>query len=489
MEIYNDIAKRTGGNVYIGVVGPVRTGKSTFIKRFMESLVIPNIEDVYARERAKDELPQSGSGRTIMTAEPKFVPEEAVKVSFPGGGSAMVRLIDSVGYMVEGAVGAHEDGAPRMVTTPWFDHEITMEEAAKEGTDRIINDHSTIAIMVTTDGSVTGIEREAYIGAEEKTVNALRVSAIPFVILLNCQSPNSDRAKMLKAELEEKYDACVIAADCLNMTSNDIEKLIACLLYEFPVNGIDIELPEWFCALGAEDELKKSIISTVFEAGTAVTKLSDLAVMADKTSVNENISEAVFTMVDAGTGIGKLNITLKPELFYTTLSRLAGLEIQSPADLLRELSELSAVKRKYDKISSALEEVRLTGYGVVMPDAEEMKLEEPEIIRQGGRCGVKLKASAPSIHMMLTDIKTEVSPIVGDEKQSQELIDYIMQEFDSDKSRLWQSNIFGKSLHELVNEGLTSKLRRLPADARGKFQGTLEKVINDGNGTLICIML
>jgi len=489
MEIYNDIAKRTGGNVYIGVVGPVRTGKSTFIKRFMESLVIPNIDDIYARERAKDELPQSGSGRTIMTAEPKFVPEEAVKVSFPGGGSAMVRLIDSVGYMVEGAVGAVEDGAPRMVTTPWFDHEITMEQAAKEGTDRIINDHSTVAVMVTTDGSVTGIARSAYVDAEEKTVQALRESGIPFVILLNCQIPDSAETLNLKNELEQKYNACVFAADCLNMTQAKIEELIACLLYEFPVNGIDITLPEWVSALGAQDELKSAIVSSVFKAGGEVKKLSDLAAMAEKTAQCEYISEAAFSSVDAGTGLSKLDITLNPDLFYSTLSRIAGVQIDSPSDLMRKLTELSSVKHKYDKIASALDEVRQTGYGVVMPDAEEMKLEEPEIIRQAGRCGVKLKASAPSIHMMLTDIKTEVSPIVGDEKQSQELIDYIMQEFDSDKSKLWQSNIFGKSLHELVNEGLSSKLRRLPQDARGKFQGTLEKVINEGNGTLICIML
>jgi len=488
-EIYGNIAKRTGGNIYVGVVGPVRTGKSTLIKRMMETLIIPNIEDNFRRERAKDELPQSGSGKTIMTAEPKFVPEEAVEVSFPGEGRAMVRFIDSVGYMVDGAIGTTEDGRPRMVTTPWYDHEITMEEAAREGTDRIISDHSTIGLLVTTDGSITDIPRQAYLSAEEKTHEVLRRSGIPYVIVLNSREPGSEQCMALKAQLEKKYGASVFPCDCQNASDADLNNLLAKVLYEFPVTEIGIWMPSWVNALGEKSPVRARLFALVRDNAGEVKKLSDIQGAIRAIAENEDVESAELLEIDAGTGAAKARINLPRAMFYNTLSGETGLNIRDDGDLVHILTSLADVKQRYDRIAGALDEVRATGYGIVMPDADEMVLEEPEIIRQGGRYGVKLRASAPSIHMMLTDIKTEVSPIVGDEKQSEELLNYIMQEFDGDRSKLWESNIFGKSLHDLVNEGLTAKLRRLPTDARGKFQGTLEKVINDGSGTLICIML
>ncbi len=488
-SIYESIAQRTEGDIYIGVVGPVRTGKSTFIKRFMESLVIPKIENVYRKERARDELPQSGSGRTVMTAEPKFVPEEAVQITMDSGAAMSVRLIDCVGYMVPGATGVMEDGMPRMVTTPWFEHEIPMAEAAEIGTRKVIAEHCTIGIVVTTDGTITEIPREDYLEAEERVILELKEMGKPFLVLLNSAYPYSERARMLRDEIAQRYDVTCVCVNCLELDEENITNVIRGVLYEFPVRELNLFLPAWVDALPFEHPIKSELYAAVRKGAVGLQRVRDVHACVSAMGECESISRVGITTMDLGTGLAKAEIELPRTLFYETLSRQSGFDVRDDGDLMNLLSGLADMKNSYDKVAVALEEVRQTGYGIVMPNTDELTLEEPEIVKQGGRYGVKLKASAPSIHMIRADIQTEVSPIMGSEKQSEEMIGYLLQEFEGDTAKIWQSNIFGKSFHDLVGEDLNAKLKRMPDDARAKLRETLQRIINEGSGGLICIIL
>ena len=488
-SIYNDIAQRTQGDIYIGVVGPVRTGKSTFIKRFMDLLVLPNIENEHMRERAIDELPQSGSGRTIMTTEPKFIPNEAVEISIQDNASFNVRMIDCVGYCVSGAQGHTEDGEPRMVTTPWFEDDIPFDKAAEIGTEKVIREHSTIGLVITTDGSICDIPRYEYVSAEERVISELKGIDKPFIVLLNSAMPEGEAAQKMKKELEQKYEVPVFLFSCADMKLSDINEIMQAVLYQFPIKEIGIKLPGWIDALPAEHYLKASLYKTVREALGSIKKISQINDFAPLLSENEYLCAARVHSISPGRGTGLIEADAKEGLFYDVLGETTGLSISNDEELVSMLCSLSQAKKEYDKISYALMQVRQTGYGIVSPGIEELSLKEPEIIRQGGRYGVRLRASAPSIHLIRADIETEVNPIVGSEKQSEELVHYLLSEFENDPVKIWESNIFGKSLHELVNEGLQTKLNKMPEDARGKLQETLQRIINEGSGGLICIIL
>ena len=484
--IYSDIAARTGGNVYIGVVGPVRTGKSTLIKRIMETLVIPQIKDPYRVQRAKDELPQSGSGKTIMTSEPKFIPEEAIEISPDGKTALRLRLIDSVGYMIPGAVGAEEDGTPRMVTTSWFDHPIPMTEAAELGTKKVIAEHSTIGMVVTTDGTVSEIPREDYIEAEGKAIRDMQSTGKPFLVIVNTSSPGSERSNAVQNDLRSRYGVESIAADCQSLDQDGIRQLLEQLLYSFPLQQLHVHLPRWVDALEPEHPVKAALyeallcraqeISTLAQAETSLAKLREL----------EHVLDFSMRRVDLGTGTVSCAISLPEKLFYEILSNKAGYTITSDAQLLKLLTELSSVKKEYDQIADAMASVKATGYGIVMPTAQDMQLRKPEVVRKGGTFGIKLQADAPSIHMIRVDVDTQISPMVGGEQQSRELMDYLSGE---DPEKLWQSNIFGKSVGSMIQEGLNGKLLSLPDDVRSKFRGTLSKVVNEGANGLICLIL
>lgn len=488
-ELYEDIGRRTGGTIYIGVVGPVRTGKSTFIKRFMESMVIPHIENVYKRERAKDELPQSGSGKTIMTAEPKFVPEEAAELRFDDGALCKVRLVDCVGYMVEGALGHMEDDAPRMVSTPWSEAPIPMTQAAEIGTKKVIEEHSTIGLVITTDGSVTELPRSAYAPAEERVIEELKALGKPFLVLLNSKEPKSGETQKLRRETEEKYGVTCLAVNCMELQTEDIGHILYSVLCEFPMKEIGIQLPRWIATLPEGHEIKENVYGGIREAGRSVGKMKEIQKAAEEIGKIDCISSVRIEGMNLGDGRVRLVLDIPNEIFYQIAGEQSGLAIRDEADLIPLLTELAAVKRDYERIDGALNQVRQTGYGIVMPSIDELKLEEPEIVKQGGRFGVRLRASAPSIHLIRADIQTEVSPIVGSEKQSEELVHYLLSEFDGEPGRIWESNIFGKSLNELVSEGLNNKLSRMPEAARGKIQETLQRIINEGSGGLICIIL
>ncbi|MBP7186349.1 MAG: stage IV sporulation protein A [Ruminococcus sp.] len=488
-DIYSDIAERTGGDIYIGVVGPVRTGKSTFIKRFMETLVIPNIRSEYMRERAVDELPQSAAGKTIMTTEPKFIPEEAVEVSVGGGAGFNVRLIDCVGYIVPSSLGYIENEQPRMVMTSWFDEEIPFNMAAEIGTQKVITDHSTIGLVITTDGSVTDIPREEYEECEERVIRELKELGKPFVVILNTVAPDSAETKALAERLTDKYDAKVIPVNCLELDDADIRSIISEILFSFPVREINIRTAGWINSLEKGHWLKTEILDCIRNAAKDVKLVREAASAAEAMGECPDVVKAEVTAIDLGTGSVTITADLESSLFYRILGEATGIEIENESDLMPLLLELSDIRRKYSRIQPALEEVEATGYGIVMPEMEELTLEEPKIIRQGGKYGVKLKASAPSIHLMKANINTTVSPIVGTERQSEELVMYLLDGFENDPAKIWESNIFGKSLHELVNEGLHSKLCKMPTDARMKLQETLERVINDGCSGLICFIL
>lgn len=488
-KIYEDIAQRTDGDIYIGVVGPVRTGKSTFIKRFMETLVIPRIDNVYMRQRAQDELPQSGSGRTIMTAEPKFVPEEAVDISFTGGENLSVRLIDCVGYMVDGAIGQFEGEYPRMVRTPWFENEIPLMEAAEVGTRKVIAEHSTIGIVITTDGSITDIPREDYVEPEGRVIRELQELGKPFMVLVNSAYPDSPRALSVADEIRDKYDVTCMTTNCLTIDEEDVENIIRGVLLEFPIRELGLFLPAWVEALDESHPIKKELYEAMLKGAKGMRRVRDVAGAVEAMRACDTIRGVRVSGIDMGAGIAIASVELPRELFYRTLGEQSGFAVTDDGDLMSLLCSLARVKKEYDKVERALEEVRKEGYGIVMPTPDELRLEEPEIVRQGGRYGVRLRASAPSIHLMRADITTEVSPIVGSEKQSEDLIRYLLSEFEESPNKIWQSNIFGKSLNDLVSEGLHSKLKRMPEDARLKLRETLQRIINEGSGGLICIIL
>ncbi len=485
-NIYRDIAARTEGNIYIGVVGPVRTGKSTFIKRIMEELVIPNISEPYRKERAKDELPQSGSGKTIMTSEPKFIPEEAVEISPDGTAKLRVRMIDSVGYMVDGAVGAEEDGVPRMVTTPWYDYEIPMTEAAELGTKKVMQEHCSIGMVVTTDGSITDIPRSDYIAAEKRAITDMAATGKPFLVVVNCTDPASPSAQAVKAYIQEQFGITPVVADCQSLSCEDISEILKDMLYAFPMTQLQVHLPRWMDALEPDHPVKSALYEALLARAQQISTLAQAAPSLSLLKDLEQVLDFTLRAVDLATGTVICALGLPESLFYEILSNRAGMTIENDSQLLTLLTELSAIKQEYDKIADALSSVNATGYGIVMPTAEEMKLQKPEVIRKNGSYGVRLKAGAPSIHMIRVDIDTEINPMVGDEKQSQDLIDYLMGE---DPDKLWQSNIFGKSVYALIQEGLTSKLVRTPEDVRGKFRGTLTRVVNEGASGLICLIL
>ena len=488
-RLYQDIAKRTDGDIYVGVVGPVRTGKSTFIKRFMDLLVIPNIDNEYKKERAQDELPQSAGGRTIMTTEPKFIPNEAVAITVGDNINLNVRLVDCVGYLVNNAIGYLEDDMPRMVKTPWSTEEMPFEQAAEIGTKKVIQEHSTIGILVTTDGSITDIAREDYIAPEERVVKELKELNKPFIIVLNSNDPDSDYTQSLAQKLQEKYDTQVIPTDCENLTVDKIDEIFGKVLYEFPIERININFPRWVDGLPENHWLKEELYDEIKEAFKGVSILKQIDSRITKLQNTDVIKNSLINEIQLGTGSINITINLLDDLFYKVLTEISGVEITNEGELFSSMITFANVKKEYDKVAYALQEVNETGYGIVSPSIDELILEEPEMVKQGSRYGVKLRAKAPSIHMIRADIETEVSPIVGSEKQSQELVESLLSEFESDPKKIWESNIFGKSLHELVNEGLQSKLMKMPEDAQEKLQETLERIINEGSGGLICIIL
>ena len=488
-SIYKDIESRTGGDIYIGVVGPVRTGKSTFIKRFMDTLVVPNITDDSLRERTIDELPQSAAGRTIMTTEPKFVPENAVPVALEGNAHLRVRMIDCVGYIVESAMGYIEEDGERMVRTPWSETEMPFRQAAELGTKKVIDDHSTIGVLVTTDGSIGDIDREDYVRAEERVAAELTAAGKPFVILLNTTAPESASSAAMASSLSRRYGAPAIAVDCALMDENTVKGILAAILFEFPIREIHVDIPGWLQGLEKENWLLRAVFGSIRERAKDISRIREVQDAAADLSENDYIAEAELSNMDLGTGRADLRVRLDGDLFYRVLTEKSGLEIHSERELMQSICELAAAKDSVDRIGKAYEEVLDKGYGIVMPTMEELSLEEPEIVRQNGKYGIRLRASAPSIHMMRVRTTAEVTPIVGSEQQSEELVTYLLKEFEESPAKIWDSNIFGKSVSDLVNEGLHNKLYRMPDKARLKIGETVEKIINDGCNGLICIIL
>lgn len=489
LDIYKDIAERTDGDIYVGVVGPVRTGKSTFIKKFMELLVLPNIDNEYKKERAIDELPQSAAGKTIMTTEPKFIPNEAVEITIADNLKLKTRMVDCVGYLVNNAIGYLEDDMPRMVKTPWSAEEIPFERAAEIGTKKVIEEHSSIAILVTTDGSITGIPREDYVEPEERVARELSAKQKPFVIVLNSADPTSDECEKLAKQLEAKYSTAVVSLNCTELSLDNINDIFSKILLEFPIEQINIRFPRWIEGLQDTNEIKTELFNEIKECFSETKKLKEINDDVRKLQSTQVITRTEITKIELGTGNVELNISLKEELFYKVLTEITGEEISDEGKLFAKITEFSKIKKEYDKLEYALHEVNERGYGIVNPTVDDLILEEPEIIKQGSKFGVKLKAKAPSLHMIRINTETEISPIVGSEKQSEELVNYLLSEFEEDKKKIWDSNIFGKSVHDLVNEGLQNKLARMPEEAQMKIQETLQRIVNEGSGGLICIIL
>ncbi len=488
-NLYRDIAMRTDSNIYIGVVGPVRTGKSTFIKRFMETLVIPRIENVYLKERAKDELPQSGSGRTIMTAEPKFVPEDAVPITLDGDVELSVRLIDCVGYMVDSAVGRYENGAERMVSTPWFDHEISMTEAAEIGTHKVIADHSSIGLVVTTDGTVCGIPRAEYEAAEKRVIEELRAIGKPFVVIVNSTSPDSEGAVRVCEDIQNQYNVKALCVNCHELQLGDVTEILRSVLMEFPVEEITVTIPGWVEALPYGTPLLMSILESVRTSFDDVSKIKNVYERLSGFEGNANIERVAVRKMDMGTGGVHTEIFIPRVLYYETLAEQSGFSVRDDGELLALLQDLRYVKHEYDRIRDALQDVRERGYGIVLPRGDDLRLEEPEIVQQSGKYAVKLKANAPAIHMIMTNVETTVSPAIGGESASGEIVNLLMQSLGGDVSKIWDSNIFGKSLYDIAAEGVSAKIAGMSMSARSKFQETLQRVINEGAGGLICIIL
>lgn len=489
MRLYEQVRQRTGGNIYLGVTGPVRVGKSTFVKRMMEELVIPNIADEYRRERARDELPQSGSGKTIMTAEPKFVPEEAVEISPDGKTTLSVRLIDSVGYMIPGALGATEDGAPRMVTTPWFDHEIPLTEAAELGTKKVMEDHCTAGIVVTTDGTVTDIDREDYVQAERRAIEDMQATGKPFLVLVNSDAPQADPALTLCEQITQQYGVCCRSVNLLTLSSAEIASLLSDLLGEFSVERMEFVFPSWFDALELKNDLKRTVYDAILRGAESVSKLSCAGDFAATVTQLDQISDCSVLRADLGCGAVRYEIKMPQSVFYEILSQRSGVKMENDADLLCALTRYNEVRVGYDRLRSALEQVKTTGYGIVMPSREEVELQKPELVKKGGAYGVRLRADAPSIHMMRADISAELSPMVGDERQAQELVGNLIRSYEDGDLSLWDSNLFGKTMYDLVNESLYTKIAGVPEESRMKIKRALTKIVNEGANGLICLVL
>ena len=488
-QLYADIARRTGGNIYIGVTGPVRAGKSTFVKRVMETMVLDRIEDVYRRERARDELPQCGSGKTIMTAEPKFVPEEAVEISPGGSAKLSVRLIDCVGYMVPGAVGATEDGKVRLVTTPWYDAPIPMTEAAELGTKKVMAEHASVGVVVTTDGSVTDLDAEAYREAERRAIEDMQATGKPFLVLLNTEAPETEAVRSRAAEIAEHYGVRCLPVSCLALDAPAVCEILQALLFEFGVTELRFYLPGWLEALEAGHEIKAALYAAMRKTAAEISKIAEAEPKLRQIVELTAACDCTLLSVDLGCGAVDCRLDFPERLFYQILSEKSGVQVENDRALLQLLGELSRVRAQYEAISDALEQVRATGYGVVQPTLEDTALDRPELIRKGGAYGVRLKARAPSIHMLRADIETEISPMVGDERQTQALVETMREEYETDTAALWGSNIFGKSVYELIQDGLSAKLGRMADDSRGKLREVLTRVVNDGANGLICLIL
>ncbi|MBR2388832.1 MAG: stage IV sporulation protein A [Clostridia bacterium] len=488
-SIYRDIAERTGGDIYIGVVGPVRTGKSTFIKRFMEALVLPNIEDAYSKERARDEMPQSAAGKTVMTTEPKFVPDEAVTINLDESASMRVKMIDCVGYIVDEALGTIENGQPRMVHTPWQEEPMPFREAAEMGTEKVIKEHSTIGMLITTDGTIGEISRESYVAAEERIVGEMKELGKPFAMVVNSKDPTNEASIELATSLEKKYGVPVALVSCIDLDAEDIRHILELVLYEFPVSEIKFSVPSWLSSLGTEHRICASVLSSVRECADKIRKTGDVKDALACLSLNDYVEKYTVEEIDLGTGCARVSLLLDDSLYYSIIGEMTGFEIEDEEQMISLLRELSEMKKRYDRISEALDMAEENGYGIVMPSVSELTLNEPEIVKQSGGYGVKLSASARSIHMIRANIETEINPIVGSEAQSEELVKYLLREFEEDPSKIWDSNVFGKSLYELVGEGLHQKLEHMSEESRQKLSETLERIINEGSGGLICIIL
>jgi len=487
--LYRDIAMRTKGQMYVGVVGAVRTGKSTFIRKFMESMVIPNIADPFERERAVDEMPQSGSGKTVMTTEPKFIPDEAVEITVGDNISMKVRLVDCVGYVVPSALGYFEDEQPRMVMTPWSDKPMRFEEASKFGTMKVISEHSTVAVAVTSDGSFGELERQDYLAAEEEIVADLKKYAKPFVLVVNSATPEDESSISLARSLEEKYGVPVALVNCQVLSADDIRSILAMILEGFPVKELTFDIPSWISLLGENSSVKTALMDTAKLCARSCSVISDIEGNILPLNGLDFVEGVSVSRIDSGSGSVKVDVRLEEGIFYDTVSEYTGVSVKNREDLMYSIIELASSKKKFDTVAAALDEVNERGYGIIMPDISELSLAEPEIVKQQGNYGVKLKASAPSIHMIKADIETEINPIVGTEQQSENMVKYLLEEFEANPTELWKSNMFGKSLHELVNEGLHTKLSHMPDDARAKLGQTLQRIINEGSGGLICIIL
>ena len=488
-NIYSDIAKRTGGDIYIGVVGPVRTGKSTFIKHFMDTLVLPNIEDEFERRRANDELPQSAGGKTVMTTEPKFIPDEAVEITVGESIKFRVRMVDCVGFMVPGALGDSESGEIRMVNTPWSEKPLPFAQAAEIGTRKVIHDHSSVGVVITTDGSIGELPRSAYLEAEEKVIDEIKLQNKPFVIVLNSADPTTAASHTLAMELEEKYKSPVALVNCRELNGDDIRAILELMLLEFPVEEIGIKLPRWVEGLEAGHWLSEKIYFDMVNLSNNIYSVKDIEAAFAMLENSDEIDRYEIESIDLGCGKATINVILKESLYYRILEEFTGVCIDDEAELLSVINDLAQTKKKWDKVAPAFDSVYESGYGIVSPDMSELRFEEPRIVKQGSGCGVKLSASAPSIHLIRANIETELNPIVGSEARSEELVNYLMQEFEEEPQRIWESDIFGKSLLELVNEGLNTKLDNMPQEARLKLVDTLERIINEGSSGLICILL
>ncbi len=488
-SIYKDIQARTGGEIYIGVVGPVRTGKSTFIKNFLELSVLPNMQNDFARERTVDEMPQSADGKTVMTTEPKFVPNDAAHIVMPTGAEFDIKMIDCVGYVVPGALGLYEDEKPRMVMTPWSDSPMPFEEAAEMGTDKVIREHATVGIVITTDGSFTDLSRDDYEGTEQRVIQEMKNTGKPFLILLNCENPESSQSQGLAKSLSEKYSCSVKPINCLGMNEDDILSILESILYEFPITELHFSMPSWTRSLSNEHPLKTKITDGIYEIASSISRLSEVQSAFDDVYDGEFNTGIHYDKISLSDGSANLTVSVPRALFYKILGDETGLEIKSDEDLVSIVTSLASAKMKYEKFEDALAQVEETGYGIVTPSIDDMTLEEPEIVKQAGSYGVKLRASAPSIHLMRADIKAEVSPVVGSEKQSEDIVKYLLHEFEEDPKKIWESNLFGKSLNDLVGESINAKLSHMPQEARAKLCDTLSRIINEGAGGLICILL
>lgn len=486
-DIYRDIQARTNGEIYLGIVGPVRTGKSTFIKRFMDLLVLPKMENDHSRERTRDELPQSASGRTIMTTEPKFVPKEAAEISLLEDVNVKVRLIDCVGYMVEGASGHMENEEERKVKTPWFEYEIPFTKAASIGTQKVIHDHATIGIVITTDGSICELKRDGYMAAEEKTIKELQAIGKPFIVLVNSKKPYGDEAKRVAEELREKYQVTTMTVNCEQLREEDIHRIMEKVLFEFPISEVQFYIPKWVEMLPAEHKIKADLIYHMKEILKNMSEIKDAVAGIEKRE-SDYIEEIKLEQIEMDTGCVRIRVQIPERYYYEMLSYMTGMDICGEYELVRTMKEMAVMKQEYDEVKDAMESVKMKGYGVVHPKREEIQMDEPTIIKQGNKYGVRIRSEAPSIHMIRANIETEIAPIVGSEEQANDLVRYI-KENSEEEGGVWTTNIFGKSIEDLVTDGMRNKIMMINDESQMKLQDTMQKIVNDSNGGMVCIII